>query len=105
MSPGLLLPPPPRKIVLLDRTVTPPRPVDAEVIRDFPDALLVAAEAHWKPERAKLSPSLEHTHWDWGRKAGSPVYEVIAVVAGGQVEGLVAVARTRCRACWLRAFS
>ena len=87
-------PTPPRKIVLLDRTVTPPRPVDAEVVRDFPDSALSVVESLWAAERLNLPSAMGHTHWDWGRKAGTPIYEVIAVVAGGQVEGLAAVARS-----------
>ncbi len=85
---------PPRKIVLLDRTANPPVPVDAEVIRDFPDAALAVVESLWTPERARLPASMDHTHWDWIRKIGLPAFEFLAVVAGGQVEGLATVARS-----------
>ena len=83
-----------RPIILLDRTNSPPTRVSAEVVRDFPDAVLPVVESLWKPERAKLPVGLQHTHWDWVQKVGMPVFEFVAVVANGQVEGLAAVARS-----------
>jgi len=64
------------------------------LVREFPDAALGLAESFWKPERAKLPAGVEHAHWDWARKIGTPMFEFVAVVAHSQVEGLAAVARS-----------
>lgn len=64
------------------------------MVRDFPDAALSVVESAWAPERARLPARVEHTHWDWVRKVGRPVFEFVAVVANAQVEGLAAVARS-----------
>lgn len=85
--------PPPRRVELIDRTTQPPTPVDAEVVRDFPDIALAVVESLWKPERAKFSPPMEHVHWDWVRKIGFP-FRFVAVVCRGRVEGLAAVQPT-----------
>jgi hypothetical protein len=85
---------PPRRIELIDRTTQPPTPVAAEVVRDFPDAALAVVESAWAPERARLPAGVEHTHWDWVRKVGLPVFEFVAVVVNAQAEGLAAVTRS-----------
>jgi len=64
------------------------------VLREFPDAALMVVESLWKPERSKLPNYAEHAHWDWIRKVGMPMFEFLAVVASGQVEGLAALARS-----------
>jgi hypothetical protein len=80
----------PRTIELLDRSTQPPTPVGAEVVRDFPEAALAVVESLWKPERAKLTPPMEHVLWDWTLKSGFP-FRFVAVVWRGRVEGLAAL--------------
>lgn len=62
----------------------------AEVIRDFPAAAVAGVEAIWTPERANLSPPMEHIHWDWALKSGFP-FRFVAVVCRGRVEGMTAI--------------
>jgi hypothetical protein len=90
-----------RAIRLIDAR-RPDRPyIAADVVRDFPFGSLAAVEAAWAAARARADAAagpagLEHGHWDWRNKvqaARSGAYDLIAVEAEGEVQGLMAVAR------------
>lgn len=78
---------------LFDNRTTSPTPVLAQIEIDFLDVRFWDVELAWKPERARLSPPPQHSHWDWVRKIGSLRLRFVGVTIGVEVQGLMAVAR------------
>jgi hypothetical protein len=83
----------PRPVQLIDCHSAPPTRVGGVVTRDFPDTAFGDVERLWGPERLRLPPTQQHTHWDWVRKVGWTAYRFMAVQVGNGVEGLVALKR------------
>ncbi|MBX9627105.1 MAG: hypothetical protein K2X82_25105 [Gemmataceae bacterium] len=103
MSPSPAPPkqPPPR---LVDGRANPPAPVPAAVVRGLPPDRLGDVERAWEPARDALAVAaraagvpLEHDHWRWTRKDPAVRADdllLVAVEAGGEVQGLMAVQAT-----------
>jgi hypothetical protein len=91
-----------RVVSLIDNRAPERALCQAELARPFPAAELSAVDASWRAGRADVNdarlagglPRLEHSHWEWQRKAGSVRagrHVLVAVRCEGAVQGLMAV--------------
>lgn len=89
----------PRTVLLIDGRHSTRPYIAASLRRDCPAELLDTVEQEWATAREQLATSvaLDHAHWDWRNKNDSVAagrYGLVAVECEGQIQGLMAVARS-----------
>jgi hypothetical protein len=98
-----------RRVNLIDNRLAERPLIQASVYRDYYSSELEEIEASWATSREKavergatagLAP-LEHSHWDWRKKADSVEaghHMLVALELDGEIQGLMAIVRRPRRA-------